>query len=279
LARCRGRRYEGGWEADPGFVRGMTGEARSRSGHFDPADRLSASPGAGPQRVDSAPPTYLELEVDLRPDPGHGSRAPHIPGAYERFVKPLTDRAGGTILSLLTLPVVVLVVPAIWTTMGRPAIFTQRRAGKHGEPFTMYKLRTMLSDRRVHQLPFEGPDGRLVHKSPNDPRITRLGKFLRKWSLDEIPQFWNVALGHMSLVGPRPELVEIVEGKYEAWQHQRHVVKPGVTGIWQISDQRQGLMYHATQIDMHYLDRISLLTDLKILLLTVPAALGYRRGF
>ncbi len=201
------------------------------------------------------------------------------PGRYEHYVKPVVDRVGGFILTLLTLPFVAVVVLAIRASMGGPALFTQQRAGKHGHPFTVYKFRTMLPDSRTEQIVHPGTERRRVHKSPNDPRVTPLGNFLRKWSIDEIPQFWNVALGHMSLVGPRPELVEIVETKYEDWQHRRHVVKPGVTGIWQISDQRQGLMFEATEIDLEYLDKISLTTDLKILLLTVPAALGYRRGF
>jgi len=98
-------------------------------------------------------------------------------------------------------------------------------------------------------------------------------------SLDEIPQLVNVALGQMSLVGPRPELVEIVDTKYEPWQHQRHAVKPGLTGLWQISTQRQELMYQATEIDLEYLSRISLREDLRILALTIPAALGKRSSF
>ena len=105
------------------------------------------------------------------------------------------------------------------------------------------------------------------------------GRTLRKWSLDEIPQFWNVALGHMSLVGPRPELVEIVEAKYEPWQHVRHAVKPGVTGLWQISARDNGkLMYECTQTDIEYIQNITFWGDLKILLWTVPSALGRRKG-
>ncbi|MBK5268128.1 MAG: sugar transferase, partial [Acidimicrobiia bacterium] len=190
-----------------------------------------------------------------------------VPGTYEHYVKPVVDRVGGFILTLLILPIVAVVVVAIRASMGGPALFTQQRVGKHGQPFTVYKFRTMLPDSRTIQAAYSGPDRRRVHKSHNDPRVTPLGDFLRKWSIDEIPQFWNVALGQMSLVGPRPELVEIVETKYEDWQHRRHVVKPGVTGIWQISDQRQGLMFEATAVDLEYLDQVSLATDLKILLL------------
>ena len=171
-----------------------------------------------------------------------------------------------------------VLVVAIWLSMGPPAIYTPRRVGKAGRPFTMYKLRTMLADRRVEQTAFDGQDRRRVHKSHNDPRITRFGRFLRKWSLDETPQFFNVVLGQMSLVGPRPELVEIVETKYEGWQHARHTVKPGITGLWQISEQPQELMYQATEVDLRYIDRISLREDVRILALTIPAALGKRRS-
>jgi len=219
-----------------------------------------------------------EFVVDLRPEPHHVGRPPHVPGTYERFVKPPMDRISGMVFGVLLLPILIPLMLGTWLTMGRPAIFTQKRVGRHGKPFTVYKLRTMRHDRRQEQVPFDGEDRRRVHKSHNDPRVTQYGQFLRKWSLDETPQFLNVALGHMSLVGPRPELVEIVEMKYGGWQHQRHQVKPGLTGIWQISDQRQELMYQATHIDVMYLDRISFREDMRILLLTVPAALGYRKN-
>lgn len=240
--------------------------------HGEPVGRVPANaPAVG---VDDT----TEFVVDLRPEPGHVGREPHVPGFYERFVKPPIDRIGGVVFGVLVMPILLPLMLGTWLTMGRPAIFTQKRVGKNGEPFTVYKLRTMHHDRRTENAPFDGDDRRRVHKSPGDPRLTGYGKFLRKWSLDETPQFFNVALGHMSLVGPRPELVEIVDTKYEGWQHQRHQVKPGVTGIWQISKQRQELMYQATHIDLMYLDRISFREDLRILLLTVPAAFGYRKN-
>ena len=144
-------------------------------------------------------------------------------------MKPTLDVASGIALSILSLPLVAVVTVAIWATLGRPAILKQHRVGRGGGVFTVYKFRTMEPDRRRGQQSFAGPDRRVTHKSPDDPRHTRLGRFLRRTSLDEVPQFWNVALGHMSLVGPRPELVDIV-GDYEPWQHRRHEVKPGVTG-------------------------------------------------
>ena len=215
----------------------------------------------------SAERAHLEVAAVY---PGQGSR-------YVRFLKPIFDRVGGIVLSLATLPVMLVVVPIIWAKMGFPALFVQERVGRHGRVFRVYKLRTMQPDRRVYAATFSGSDRRVNHKSPDDPRLTALGRFLRKWSIDELPQFWNVALGHMSLVGPRPELVSIVE-TYEAWQHRRHVVKPGVTGLWQVSARGEEPMHERTDIDISYVERVSFLTDLGILIRTIPAALGRRTG-
>ncbi len=156
---------------------------------------------------------------------------------------------------------------------------TDRRAGR---------------DRRVVQIAHDGPDHRsgherrraerrgtstdrrLTHKSANDPRHTRLGRFLRTSSLDELPQLINVVRGEMSLVGPRPELAEIV-ARYEPWQHARHQVKPGITGLWQVTDrQHDDVMHHHVETDLDYLDQLSAATDLRILALTLPTVLGLR---
>ncbi len=198
-------------------------------------------------------------------------------GLYVGLVKPAIDRMGGILLSVLTLPVVMVLVPLIWWRLGRPAIFKQQRVGKNGREFTVYKLRTMLPDRRKRVVSFDGNDRRVNHKSPDDPRHVPLGRFLRKWSLDELPQFWNVALGHMSLVGPRPELPHIV-ANYEDWQHLRHQVKPGITGLWQVSERGDIPMHEATDIDIEYVEKVSLAADLRILALTIPAALGSQKG-
>jgi lipopolysaccharide/colanic/teichoic acid biosynthesis glycosyltransferase len=196
---------------------------------------------------------------------------------YERFVKPVLDRTAGVVLSIITLPVLALAIGAIWATMGFPAIFQQARVGRYGREFTVYKLRTMRHDRRVTQVDFSGPDRRVNHKSPQDPRHTKLGRFLRKWSIDELPQLWNVARGDMSLIGPRPELPQLVE-KYEPWQHQRHETRPGMTGLWQVTARGDIPMHEATELDIEYVQNVTLAADLRILLLTVPAMLGVRKG-
>lgn len=198
-------------------------------------------------------------------------------GRYERWVKPTIDRFAGIVLTVLTAPIVFIVVPLIWREMGRPAIFRQERVGRFGKRFTVYKFRTMLPDRRADVLPFDGDDRRVNHKSEHDPRHTDLGRFLRKWSLDEIPQFWNVAKGDMSLVGPRPELPGIV-GRYEDWQHRRHDVKPGLTGRWQVSARGDIPMHEATDVDIEYVDSLSFVEDVRILMRTPGAMLGSNKG-
>ena len=135
----------------------------------------------------------------------------------------------------------------------------------------------MEPDRREVEGSFLGEDRRISHKRADDPRITETGRFLRKWSLDELPQLFNVIRGDMSLVGPRPELVQIVS-RYEAWQHGRHAVRPGITGSWQVSERGDRMLHEATDIDIEYIESISFRQDLGILIRTVPAALGSRTG-
>jgi lipopolysaccharide/colanic/teichoic acid biosynthesis glycosyltransferase len=198
--------------------------------------------------------------------------------AYERFLKPAIDRAAGIVLLLLVLPTLVILALVVRVVHGPRVIFTQRRIGRWGRVFTVYKFRTMQPDRRLRRVRPDGIDRRLTHKHPDDPRHTRLGRFLRKWSLDELPQLWNVVRGDMSLVGPRPELVEVVE-KYDDWQHGRHSVKPGLTGLWQVEARNDGTpMHENTHLDLAYVRQVGFLTDCRILLLTIPALLGRRTG-
>lgn len=197
---------------------------------------------------------------------------------YDRLVKPAIDAVGAMLLLLVSLPVLLAAVVVAWASTGASPIFVQPRVGRHGRVFNVYKLRTMRDDPEAERRRLQ-PDGtgRIVHKVADDPRITRAGRWLRKWSIDELPQLWNVLQGEMSLVGPRPELVPIVE-RYEAWQHRRHAVKPGITGLWQVSSRSHGLMHEHVELDLEYLECQSLATDLRILLSTIPAALGRRPG-
>jgi lipopolysaccharide/colanic/teichoic acid biosynthesis glycosyltransferase len=198
--------------------------------------------------------------------------------AYERYGKPLLDHAVAGVLLVLCLPLLALTAVAVSCSVGSPILLRQARVGRHGRTFHMLKFRTMLPDRRGRRsAAFHGPDRRRTHKSADDPRHTRVGRWLRKLSLDELPQLCNVLRGDMSLVGPRPEMVEIVM-QYKSWQHARHAVKPGLTGLWQVTERPNGrLMHECTEIDLAYIERLSARADLAIALRT-PFALFRRDG-
>jgi lipopolysaccharide/colanic/teichoic acid biosynthesis glycosyltransferase len=200
-------------------------------------------------------------------------------GFYARFAKPVLDRLIGLLLLVTFAPVLAAVAAAIRRKLGSPIFYVQPRVGRDGEPLTFVKFRTMLPDRRGHTVGFDGLDRRNTHKSDADPRHTRLGRFLRKTTLDELPQLVHVVRGEMSLVGPRPELRSVVENKYEPWQDQRHVVKPGLTGLWQVTGRKDNrLMYEDTDIDLQYIENMSFSQDLRILLATPLVAAGRGTG-
>ena len=165
--------------------------------------------------------------------------------------------------SLLS-PLILVIALGLLVTLRRPIIFRQIRVGRNGVPFVLWKFRTMRPDRRKTNLPTP-VERRVCHKSPDDPRHTRFGRALRCTRLDELPQLANVLKGDMSLVGPRPEMTEIV-ARYEPWQHDRHLVRPGLTGLWQVSVVDEGLMHEHTDIDIEYIQAMDLKTDLRILL-------------
>jgi lipopolysaccharide/colanic/teichoic acid biosynthesis glycosyltransferase len=192
----------------------------------------------------------------------------------ERIFKRVIDIALGSIGLMALLPVLALVALAIEIDSPGPVLFRQVRIGKHGRPFVMLKFRTMIADRRRRDIgpPPGVPERRRVHKSPSDPRITAVGRFLRRSCLDELPQLWNVLAGSMSLVGPRPELPGIVAG-YEPWQHLRLLVAPGITGWWQVNRDGVRLMHEATELDLFYLENWSVALDLLILTRTIKIVL------
>jgi lipopolysaccharide/colanic/teichoic acid biosynthesis glycosyltransferase len=189
---------------------------------------------------------------------------------YLSFVKPMVDRLVGLLALILAFPLLLVVGLSVWLAMDFPVLLGQERVGRHGRVFRMWKFRTMEEDRRRHQMHWVGEDRRKTHKSAGDPRITKLGRFLRATRLDELPQFINVARGDISLVGPRPELLTVV-AEYEPWQHRRHAVKPGLTGLWQISDRGDKLLKDCTELELEYLDSVSFITDVQILARTLPA--------
>lgn len=204
---------------------------------------------------------------------------PHRAGRYERYAKRTLDVTVAVVALLVLLPVLALVASAVLVRLGRPVFFRQERIGLNGRSFRVLKFRTMGMDRRGREgeRHWSGPDRRQTHKSAHDPRHTELGRLLRKTSLDELPQLWNVLRGDMSIVGPRPELAEVV-ARYSDWQHHRHVVRPGLTGLWQISARGGRPMHEVTHIDLEYVERLSLRTDLRILLRTPGVVLLRRDG-
>jgi lipopolysaccharide/colanic/teichoic acid biosynthesis glycosyltransferase len=219
----------------------------------------------------ASPPPVGDSQQDLK------TRA-NSKGLYVRIVKPVVDRTLGAMLLVLVSPVIAVSAFMIWRRIGRPIFYTQERVGLNGETFRLYKLRTMIPDRRTTQNGYAGPDRRKTHKSPRDPRVVPVGRTLRELRFDELPQFLNVVKGDMSLVGPRPELPEIV-ATYEEWQNARHWVKPGLTGPWQISDHNGKPMHECTAVDLDYIREMSLWNDLRIIAGTPRAMIGGRKGY
>jgi exopolysaccharide biosynthesis polyprenyl glycosylphosphotransferase len=197
----------------------------------------------------------------------------------QRLVKRSVDIVLGVLLLVVTSPVLVLAALAVWLADGRPLVFRQQRVGYHGRRFTLLKFRTMV--RRAEQVLHDFDDlneaAGPAFKIRNDPRVTRLGRWLRRYSIDELPQLINVIRGDMSLVGPRPPLAEEV-AQYE-WQWRRRLsVRPGLTCIWQVSGRTEIKRFEDWMaMDLKYIDNYSLLLDLKILVRTIPAVL-FRQG-
>jgi exopolysaccharide biosynthesis polyprenyl glycosylphosphotransferase len=200
---------------------------------------------------------------------------------YVRVVKRVFDMVLSGAFLTLSLPVMGIIAIAIKRDSPGPVIFRQWRVGENGRLFTMYKFRTMVdgADKQLAQVMDKTAEGKVVHKRADDPRITRLGHFLRHFSLDEIPQLFNVIKGDMSLVGPRPELPDIVDQFYEPWQRRRLAVPPGMTGWWQISGRSDKPMHLHTEDDLYYIQNYSLLLDLRILIETLGATIRGRGAY
>jgi len=201
-------------------------------------------------------------------------------GTWQSLAKVLFDRAASAVLLVLLSPLFLLIWIAIKLESPGPALFQQKRSGRHGEPFTMYKFRTMRSDAEMKRAELEalnemkGP----VFKIKRDPRVTRVGTFLRFTSLDELPQLLNVFLGHMSLVGPRPLPTYETLAMTANTQRRRLSVSPGMTCLWQISGRNDVTDFSDwVRLDLEYIDQWSLWLDFQILLRTIPAVL-FGRG-
>ncbi len=193
---------------------------------------------------------------------------------FSHLVKRVLDIVISTALLVILLPFLIVIGVLVKLTSKGPIIYRQTRCGLYGRKFTLYKIRSMRDGAEdvlweiKHLNEMDGP----VFKMRNDPRVTPLGRFLRKSSIDELPQFWNVLRGDMSLVGPRAPLPDEVK-EYTRWQRRRLSVKPGITCLWQVSGRNEIDFHEWMKLDLHYIDNWSLLLDFKILLRTFPVVL------
>ncbi len=192
-------------------------------------------------------------------------------------MKRLFDIVSSAVALWLLMPLFLAVAVLIKLTSRGPVFFKQQRAGIHGRSFNMLKFRSMVSNAEVLKplLLKRNEQAGPVFKMRNDPRVTRVGRFIRRYSIDELPQLINVLRGDMSVVGPRPPVPAEVE-KYEPWQRRRLSVRPGLTCIWQVSGRNQITFEDWMYLDMQYIDHWSLLRDFNLIFRTVPAVITGR---
>jgi exopolysaccharide biosynthesis polyprenyl glycosylphosphotransferase len=190
--------------------------------------------------------------------------------------KRILDIVGAGVGLILFSPIMLITAIVLRLREGSPVLFRQQRVGFHGRPFTIYKFRTMVPDaeQMLDAVRHLNERDRVAFKATNDPRITPLGRWLRKTSIDELPQLWNVLTGSMSLVGPRPPLpAEVIE--YDIWHRRRLSMKPGITGLWQVEARHEPDFDRWVERDLVYIDGWSFWLDLKILAKTLPAVLAH----
>ncbi len=206
----------------------------------------------------------------------------HPVSSLRRILARLADILIATTALILTAPIMLLMILAVRLDSPGPAIFRQRRVGKGLEPFTLLKVRTLYVDAKerfpeLYRYEFSPAQVKTLElrdlKTPDDPRVTRLGRWLRMSSLDELPNFWNLLKGDIALVGPRPELYECLK-YYEGLQLLKFAVRPGLTGLAQVSGRNSNSFQQMIRWDVEYVRNRSLLLDVKISLLTVNAVLS-----
>ena len=233
------------------------GHARPRSG----AHGAWAQPRMAAANAAAAPVMPFETPI---PD-----------GFYLRYGKRAVDVLVAVVALVVSAPIMLLLAILIRIESRGPVFYRSTRIGRGGRPFTFYKLRSMVkdADRNLHQVAHMNEADGPVFKIERDPRITRMGRFLRSTSIDEVPQFFNVLTGDMSLVGPRPPIPREV-AQYEPWQLRRLDVRPGITCLWQISGRSRIGFQEWMRLDLEYIRHQSLALDLKILLRTIPAVIS-----
>jgi exopolysaccharide biosynthesis polyprenyl glycosylphosphotransferase len=214
---------------------------------------------------------HLE-DLDGRPLLSLSGRPDHTVGLTVKRAIDIVGAAGGL---LLLSPLLMAVSMAILCVDGRPVIFRQTRAGLHGRRFRIVKFRTMTRDADAQRAALRAHNevkGNAAFKMTDDPRVTPMGRWLRRTSVDELPQLWNVLRGDMSLVGPRPHPLDDLAG-YHSWHRKRLSMRPGITGLWQVRSRRDDDFDQWVKRDLEYIDHWSLLLDLRLLISTIPAVL------
>ena len=248
---------------------------RSKYAEIERVVRLCESVGVEVQYMSDLFTTSRARLQPHRHDPVNFTVLGSGPQSAKRHVKRAMDVVGASLLLLLSAPVMLVAAVAVRVTSDGPIFFVQRRYGHHRKQFPMFKFRTMVPDAERLQANLEaqneasGP----VFKLRSDPRLTPIGSFLRRFSIDELPQLFNVLRGEMSMVGPRPLPLRDVSHFEEDWLLRRFSIKPGLTCIWQISGRSETSFDNWIAQDLAYIDQWSLSLDLKILLLTIPSVL------
>lgn len=200
---------------------------------------------------------------------------------FDLFLKRIFDIILSSIAIVLVAPIIAVIALLIKLEDGGPILFVQNRMGHGKKKFRIFKFRSMRidADKELESVSEKDDNGRIInHKHPDDPRITHIGKLIRRTSLDEIPQIFNVLRGDMTLVGPRPEILRLVE-EYEPWQNQRFFVKQGITGWWQVNGRSKTPCHLSTHQDIEYIKQFSFLLDVQIMLMTIPALLKGKGAF
>ena len=222
-------------------------------------------------------PDYFDLALartrlaDLGGIPMVGLREPAIDGV-QHIAKRVFDITLSLLGLILAAPLLLLIAVLIKLDSPGPVIYRQQRVGENCKLFWMLKFRSMRvdADKLTEKVVKTTADGAIVHKAKGDPRVTRIGRVIRRTSLDELPQLVNVLKGDMSLVGPRPEMPWLVD-QYQAWQRKRFAVPPGITGWWQVNGRSDRPMHLHTEDDLYYIQNYSFLLDLRIMLKTIGA--------
>jgi exopolysaccharide biosynthesis polyprenyl glycosylphosphotransferase len=270
-------------------ILGSVGSVRQVVEKYNIEDVVVALPQRAYSQINKLTVTLHDLPVHVRVVPDYFSLALYrasvddfggIPmislrdpalNEVQRLVKRIFDLVFGTASVMMLLPILTIIGLLIKLDSKGPIIFRQERVGENGRIFKMFKFRTMVPDADAHREVITEVDPNngqfLFKKRPDDPRITHIGRFLRRTSLDELPQLLNVLIGDMSLVGPRPELPWLVD-QYEPWQRKRFAVPQGMTGWWQVNGRSDKPLHLHTEDDLYYVQNYSIWMDLYILLKT-----------